>query len=107
MITRTRLCNLSLFVTKAFLGCRHIGETLSTVRFGQRVKSVRNKPVINEISEDDVNDLSDQIRQLKVKKNLLLMSFLIFLLVVAESIFYKIMNLLYSGGAYKGKILCK
>jgi kinesin family member 15 len=25
-----------------------------------------NKPVINEISEDDVNGLSDQIRQLKV-----------------------------------------
>ncbi|GMP52241.1 hypothetical protein CsSME_00018141 [Camellia sinensis var. sinensis] len=40
-------------------------ETLSTLRFGQRVKSIRNEPVINEISEDDVNDLSDQIRQLK------------------------------------------
>ncbi|XP_057461026.1 kinesin-like protein KIN-12F [Actinidia eriantha] len=40
-------------------------ETLSTLRFGQRVKSIHNKPVINEISEDDVNDLSDQIRQLK------------------------------------------
>ncbi|KAG5546658.1 hypothetical protein RHGRI_018730 [Rhododendron griersonianum] len=40
-------------------------ETLSTLRFGQRVKSIHNEPVINEISEDDVNDLSDQIRQLK------------------------------------------
>ncbi|KAL7217829.1 hypothetical protein ACSBR2_011123 [Camellia fascicularis] len=40
-------------------------ETLSTLRFGQRVKSIRNEPVINEISEDDVNNLSDQIRQLK------------------------------------------
>ncbi|XP_028127051.1 kinesin-like protein KIN-12F isoform X2 [Camellia sinensis] len=39
-------------------------ETLSTLRFGQRVKSIHNEPVINEISEDDV-DLSDQIRQLK------------------------------------------
>ena len=25
-----------------------------------------NEPVVNEITEDDVNDLSDQIRQLKV-----------------------------------------
>ncbi|MCI16815.1 kinesin-like protein KIN12B-like, partial [Trifolium medium] len=41
------------------------GETLRTLRFGQRVRSIRNEPVINEIKEDDVNDLSDQIRQLK------------------------------------------
>ncbi|KAM1116714.1 hypothetical protein TB2_007080 [Malus domestica] len=41
------------------------GEILQTLRFGERVKSVRNEPVINEITEDDVNDLSDQIRQLK------------------------------------------
>lgn len=27
---------------------------------------MKNEPVVNEISEDDVNDLSDQIRQLKV-----------------------------------------
>ncbi|KAK2987078.1 hypothetical protein RJ640_004804 [Escallonia rubra] len=41
------------------------GETRSTLRFGQRVKSICNEPVINEITEDHVNDLSDQIRQLK------------------------------------------
>ncbi|TQD78921.1 hypothetical protein C1H46_035529 [Malus baccata] len=41
------------------------GEILRTLRFGERAKSVRNEPVINEITEDDVNDLSDQIRQLK------------------------------------------
>ncbi|XP_047317560.1 kinesin-like protein KIN-12F [Impatiens glandulifera] len=41
------------------------GETLSTLRFGQRAKCILNDPVVNEISEDDVNDLSDQIRQLK------------------------------------------
>ncbi|CAL0307367.1 unnamed protein product [Lupinus luteus] len=41
------------------------GETLHTLRFGQRVISIRNEPVINEIKEDDVNDLSDKIRQLK------------------------------------------
>ncbi|KAL6967052.1 hypothetical protein U1Q18_032851 [Sarracenia purpurea var. burkii] len=44
---------------------RNICETLSTLRFGQRVKSIQNVPVINEISEDDVNGLSDQIYQLK------------------------------------------
>lgn len=48
------------------VGCRNNGETQRTLRFGQRVKSIKNQPVINEISEDDVNDLSDQIRQLKV-----------------------------------------
>ncbi|XP_071905444.1 kinesin-like protein KIN-12F [Coffea arabica] len=41
------------------------GETVSTLRFGQRVKFMRNEPVINEITEDDVNGLTDQIRQLK------------------------------------------
>ena len=48
------------------VNCRNNGETLRTLRFGQRVRSIRNEPVINEIKEDDVNDLSDQIRQLKV-----------------------------------------
>ncbi|XP_043693627.1 kinesin-like protein KIN-12F [Telopea speciosissima] len=44
---------------------RYRVETLSTLRFGQRAKAIQNIPVINEITEDDVNDLSDQIRQLK------------------------------------------
>ncbi|KAK2639918.1 hypothetical protein Ddye_027713 [Dipteronia dyeriana] len=44
---------------------KNIGEILSTLRFGQRAKFIRNDPVINEITEDDVNGLSDQIRQLK------------------------------------------
>ncbi|KAL5218505.1 hypothetical protein ABZP36_019189 [Zizania latifolia] len=39
--------------------------TLSTLRFGERTKLMPNKVVINEISEDNVNGLSDQIRQLK------------------------------------------
>ncbi|KGN56058.1 kinesin-like protein KIN-12F [Cucumis sativus] len=43
----------------------HSCETLRTLRFGQRLKSIKNQPIINEIKEDDVNDLSDQIRQLK------------------------------------------
>jgi hypothetical protein len=46
--------------------CRCRSGTLSTLRFGERAKLMPNKPVINEISEDDVNGLSDQIRQLKV-----------------------------------------
>ncbi|PIA58127.1 hypothetical protein AQUCO_00500219v1 [Aquilegia coerulea] len=41
------------------------GETLSTLRFGVKAKSIQNEPVENEIKEDDVNDLSDRIRQLK------------------------------------------
>ncbi|KAJ7960866.1 Kinesin-like protein [Quillaja saponaria] len=41
------------------------GESVRTLRFGQRVRSIKNEPLINEITEDDVNDLSDQIRQLK------------------------------------------
>ncbi|KAK4491768.1 hypothetical protein RD792_002543 [Penstemon davidsonii] len=41
-------------------------ETLSTLRFGLKAKIMKNEPVVNEITEDDVNDLSDQIRQLKV-----------------------------------------
>ncbi|KAF8026304.1 hypothetical protein BT93_F2942 [Corymbia citriodora subsp. variegata] len=44
---------------------RSESEILSTLRLGQRVKYIKNEPVINEISEEDVNDLSDQIRQLK------------------------------------------
>ncbi|KAL2472909.1 Kinesin motor family protein [Forsythia ovata] len=44
---------------------RSNGETISTLRFGQRAKLVKNEPVINEITEDDVDDLSNQIRQLK------------------------------------------
>ncbi|GFP83657.1 kinesin-like protein kin12b [Phtheirospermum japonicum] len=40
-------------------------ETISTLRFGQRAKLMKNEPVVNEITEDDVNDLSDQIRNLK------------------------------------------
>ncbi|KAL0328546.1 UNVERIFIED_CONTAM: Kinesin-like protein KIN-12F [Sesamum calycinum] len=45
--------------------CRSSSETVSTLRFGLRAKLMKNEPVVNEITEDDVNDLSDQIRQLK------------------------------------------
>ncbi|CAN6447228.1 unnamed protein product [Victoria cruziana] len=40
-------------------------ETLSTLRFAQRAKAIHNKAVVNEVTEDDVNVLREQIRQLK------------------------------------------
>ncbi|KAF3787603.1 Kinesin-like protein [Nymphaea thermarum] len=40
-------------------------ETLSTLRFAQRAKAIQNKAVVNEVTEDDVNVLREQIRQLK------------------------------------------
>ncbi|OAY69167.1 Kinesin-like protein KIN12B [Ananas comosus] len=40
-------------------------ETLSTLRFAQRAKAIKNKAVVNEITQDDVNVLREQIRQLK------------------------------------------
>lgn len=43
--------------------CR--SETLSTLRFSQRAKAIQNKAVVNEETENDVNLLRDQIRQLK------------------------------------------
>ncbi|XVF70804.1 hypothetical protein PTKIN_Ptkin11bG0191000 [Pterospermum kingtungense] len=44
---------------------RKSSDILSSLRFGQRIKSVRNEPLVDEISEDDGNELGDQIRQLK------------------------------------------
>lgn len=40
-------------------------ETFSTLRFAQRAKSIKNKAVVNEVTQDDVNVLREQIRQLK------------------------------------------
>ncbi|KAG6535452.1 hypothetical protein ZIOFF_000425 [Zingiber officinale] len=40
-------------------------ETLSTLRFAQRAKSIKNKAVVNEVMQDDVNVLREQIRLLK------------------------------------------
>ncbi|KAI0524382.1 hypothetical protein KFK09_003749 [Dendrobium nobile] len=53
------------FICTIFPDERYKAITLSTLRFGGRVKRMQNKAIINEISEDDVNGLSDQIRQLK------------------------------------------
>ncbi|XP_043722415.1 kinesin-like protein KIN-12B isoform X2 [Telopea speciosissima] len=43
--------------------CR--SETLSTLRFAQRAKAIKNKAVVNEVMQDDVNVLREVIRQLK------------------------------------------
>lgn len=59
-------CVISLSHNLHFIECRNYVETLSTLRFGQRARSIKNKPVINEITEEDMDDLTDQIRQLKV-----------------------------------------
>lgn len=45
--------------------CSSNDETLSTLRFGEQVRSIRNKPIINVLKE--ANDLSGKIRHLKVK----------------------------------------
>lgn len=40
-------------------------ETFSTLRFAQGAKAIQNQAVVNEITQDDVNVLREQIRQLK------------------------------------------
>ncbi|KAL5703004.1 TRAFAC class myosin-kinesin ATPase superfamily [Ranunculus cassubicifolius] len=40
-------------------------ETFSTLRFAQRAKTIKNKAVVNEVTQDDVNVLREVIRQLK------------------------------------------
>ncbi|PON33439.1 Kinesin-like protein [Parasponia andersonii] len=40
-------------------------ETFSTLRFAQRAKAIKNKAVVNEVMEDDVNHLREVIRQLR------------------------------------------
>ncbi|XP_073116780.1 kinesin-like protein KIN-12A [Elaeis guineensis] len=45
--------------------CSCKSETFSTLRFAQGAKAIKNKAVINETTQDDVNALREQIRQLK------------------------------------------
>ncbi|XP_076895509.1 kinesin-like protein KIN-12C [Bidens hawaiensis] len=40
-------------------------ETISTLKFGHRAKLIHNNPIVNRLTEDDVNELGDQIRELK------------------------------------------
>ncbi|KAL9237860.1 hypothetical protein vseg_012358 [Gypsophila vaccaria] len=43
--------------------CR--SETFSTLRFAQRAKAIKNKAVVNEVMQEDINVLREVIRQLK------------------------------------------
>ncbi|KAL6582126.1 TRAFAC class myosin-kinesin ATPase superfamily [Orobanche minor] len=45
------------------LSCK--SETLSTLRFAQRAKSIKNKAIINKEMQEDVNVLREMIRQLR------------------------------------------
>jgi kinesin family member 15 len=48
-----------------------IGETLSTLKFAQRTKLIKNRAVINEDSSGTVSILKDEIKRLKLEiKNL-------------------------------------
>ncbi|KAE8022910.1 hypothetical protein FH972_008671 [Carpinus fangiana] len=40
-------------------------ETFSTLRFAQRAKAIKNKAVVNEVMQDDVNHLREVIRELR------------------------------------------
>jgi hypothetical protein len=46
--------------------CSCRSETFSTLRFAQRVKAIKNKAVVNEVMHEDVNQLREVIRELKV-----------------------------------------
>ncbi|KAF5452087.1 hypothetical protein F2P56_027121 [Juglans regia] len=47
-------------------GCK--SETFSTLRFAQRAKAIKNKAVVNEVMQNDVNHLRKVIRQLRVSE---------------------------------------
>lgn len=40
-------------------------ESFSTLRFAQRAKAIKNKAIVNEVMQDDVNHLREVIRQLR------------------------------------------
>lgn len=48
-----------------FCSCK--SESFSTLRFAQRAKAIKNKAIVNEVMQDDVNHLREVIRQLRVK----------------------------------------
>lgn len=52
------------FISCTSCSCK--SETFSTLRFAQRAKAIKNKAVVNEVMEDDVNHLREVIRQLRV-----------------------------------------
>ena len=56
--------------------CSCKSETFSTLRFAQRAKAIKNKAIVNEEVEDDVNHLREVIRQLRVDSCFQLLIFL-------------------------------
>lgn len=66
MLFHQSLSSLNISENEILLTCRCKSETLGTLRFAQRAKAIKNKAVVNEITQDDVNVLREQIRQLKV-----------------------------------------
>lgn len=56
--------------------CSCKSETFSTLRFAQRAKAIKNKAIVNEEVEDDVNHLREVIRQLRVDSYFQLLIFL-------------------------------
>lgn len=58
------ILSLKLAVRCQCCSCKN--ETFSTLRFAQRAKAIKNKAVVNEEMEDDVNHLREVIRQLRV-----------------------------------------
>jgi hypothetical protein len=59
-------CNIRLQKLRYMYYSRCKSETLSTLRFAQRAKAIKNKAVINETTQDDVNMLREQVRLLRV-----------------------------------------
>jgi len=53
-----------IFYMTWYSSCR--SETFSTLRFAQRAKAIKNKAVVNEVTQDNVNHLRQVIRQLRV-----------------------------------------
>ena len=56
--------------------CSCKSETFSTLRFAQRAKAIKNKAIVNEEVEDDVNHLREVIRKLRVNSHSQLLIFL-------------------------------
>lgn len=80
--------------------CSCKSETFSTLRFAQRAKAIKNKAVVNEVTQDDVNVLREVIRQLKVFNLMFIRDTLQLLLVFFFSFFPPFM-----GGFDEGKQL--
>jgi len=55
----------TLFVANIGPGEKHFGETLSTLKFANQCKQIKNKPKVNEDASGSIADLQAEIRRLK------------------------------------------